>query len=110
MSCVNFPKNITFVATRYGLRPSLGKIEEFNPACMKINRYLERLEQYFVANGVVADSAESHKKRVTLISVVGSKPYDFLADLCSPDAPSAKTYAQPCNHSRHSRTIPISQF
>ena len=74
--------------------PSLGKIEEFNPATTNISRYLERLEQYFVANGVPADSAESHKRRATLISVIGSKPYDVLADLCSPDVPSAKTYAQ----------------
>ena len=40
--------------------PSLGKIEEFVPDWTNIDRYLERLEQYFVANGVPADSAESH--------------------------------------------------
>ena len=74
--------------------PSLGKIEEFNPASTNINRYLERLQQYFVANGVPADSSDSHKRRATLISVIGSKPYDVLADLCSPVSPSAKTYVQ----------------
>ena len=41
--------------------PSLGKIEEFNLASTNINRYLERLEQYFVANGVPADSSDSPK-------------------------------------------------
>ena len=89
-----FPENITFLATSDRIMPSLGKIEEFNPASTNIHRYLKRLEQYFVANGVPADSAESHKRRATLISVIGSKAYDVLSDLCSPTAPSAKTYAQ----------------
>ena len=74
--------------------PSLGKIEEFDPAATNITRYLERLDQYFVANGVPVDSAESHKRRATLISVVGAKTYDVLSDLCSPTIPSEKTYAQ----------------
>ena len=74
--------------------PSLGKIEEFNSATTSINRYLERLEQYFVANSVPADSAESHKRRAILISVIGAKAYDVLSDLCSSTPPSEKTYAQ----------------
>ena len=74
--------------------PSLGKIEEFNSATTSINRYLERLEQYFVANSVPADSAESHKRRAILISVIGAKAYDVVSDLCSPIPPSEKTYAQ----------------
>lgn len=72
---------------------SLGKIEEFNAASTNIN-YLELLEQYFAANGVPSGSSDSHKRRATLISVIGSKPYDFLTDLCSPLSPSAKTYVQ----------------
>ena len=47
--------------------PSLGKIEEFNSATTSINCYLERLEKYFVASNVPADSAESHKRRAILI-------------------------------------------
>ena len=73
---------------------SLGKREEFNSATASIILYLERLEQYFVANGVPADSAESHKRRTILISVIGTKAYDVLSDLCSPIPPSEKTYAQ----------------
>ena len=38
--------------------PSLDKIEEFEPASTNINCYLERLEQYFIANGVPADTGE----------------------------------------------------
>ena len=74
--------------------PSLGKIEEFNPASTSINCYLERLEQYFEANSVPADSGDSHKRRAILISVIGAKAYDVLSDLCSPTAPLAKTYTQ----------------
>ena len=74
--------------------PSLGKIEEFNPASTGINRYLERLEQYFEANSVPADSGDSHKRRAILISVIRAKAYDILSDLCSPTAPLAKTYTQ----------------
>lgn len=62
---------------------SLGKIEEFNPASKSINRYLERLEQYFKANSVPADSGDSHKQRAILISVIRAKAYDILSDLCS---------------------------
>ena len=72
--------------------PSLGKIEEFDPASTNINRYLERLEQYFIANSVPADTGERFKRRATLISVIGSKAYDVLSDLCSPESPSEKTY------------------
>jgi len=72
---------------------SLRKIEEFNAASTNIN-YLELLEQYFAANGVPSDSNDSHKRRATLISVIGYKPYDFL---CSPLSPSAKTYVQLVN-------------
>ena len=72
--------------------PSLGKIEGFNSATTSINCYLEQLEQYFVANSVPADYTESHKRRAILISVIGTKAYDVLSDLCSPIPPSEETY------------------
>ena len=72
--------------------PSLGKIEEFDPAFTNINRYLEHLEQHFIANGVPADTGKRFKCRATLISIIGSKAYDILSDLCSPEAPLEKTY------------------
>ena len=71
---------------------SLGKIAEFDPAYTNINSYLERLEQYFIAKGVPADTGERFISRATLISVIGFKAYDVLSDLCSPEAPSEKTY------------------
>ena len=73
---------------------SLGKIEEFNPTSTNIARYLERLEQYFEANDVPADTAEVNKQRAILISAIGARTYDVLSDLCSPESPSTKTYTQ----------------
>ena len=85
-------ENITFLATRIrATMPSLGKVEEFNSATTSINGYLERLEQYFVANSVPADSAESHKRRAIVISVIGVKAYDDVSDLCSPTPSSVRT-------------------
>ena len=63
-------------------------------ATTSTNRYLERLEQYFVANSIPADSAGSHKGRAILISVISPKAYNVLSDLCSPTPPSKKTYAE----------------
>ena len=47
-----------------------------------------------MANSIPADSAESHKRRAILISVIGAKAYDVLSDLCSLTPPSEKMYAQ----------------
>ena len=69
-------ENITFLATRNrATMPSLRKIEQFNSATTSINSYLERLEQYFVADSISADSAESHKRRAILISVIGAEAF-----------------------------------
>ena len=69
---------------------SLGKIEEFDPKNTNIDHYLDRLEQYFMATKVEADSSTSHRCRAILISVIGGKTYDVLTDLCSPASPSSK--------------------
>ena len=52
---------------------SLGKTEEFELKNTNIDHYLDRLEQYFVANEVEADSSSSHRHRAILISVIGRK-------------------------------------
>ena len=77
--------------------PSLGNIEEFSPDSENVIRYLERLDQYFEANGVPKDSSESQKRRAILISVIGAKVYDVLGDLCSPASPKEKSYDQLAN-------------
>jgi len=73
---------------------SLGKIEKFDPKNTNIDYYLDRLEQYFVAIEIGADSSTSHRRRAILISVIGGKVYDVLADLCSPASPSSRSCAE----------------
>ena len=52
--------------------------------------YLERLEFYFTAKGIVEDG----KKKATLLSEIGSDTYQLVRNLCTPDLPNAKSYAQ----------------
>ena len=66
---------------------ALGRIEEFDPAQNDLESYLERLEQYFVANDV-----KEAKRTAVLLSVIGSKTYEVLKSLVAPDKPSAKSY------------------
>ena len=66
---------------------ALGWIEEFDPAQNDLESYLERLEQYFVANDVM-----EAKRTAVLLSVIGAKTYEVLKSLLAPDKPSAKSY------------------
>ena len=70
---------------------SVGKIDPFNPTNGEVwTDYVERLEYYFLANGItVAD-----KKRAVLISIMGSDAYRLLRSLISPSKPSEKSFAQ----------------
>ena len=47
----------------------------------------------FRGKQVEADSS-SYRRRAILISGIGGKAYDLLADLCSPASPSYKSYAE----------------
>ncbi|CAM1325660.1 Uncharacterised protein r2_g3452 [Pycnogonum litorale] len=67
---------------------------------------LERLEQYFVANGIgeLSDAPSDEavrsadkKKVAVLISLVGKSAYTTLKDLCLPRLPKDKTYAELCS-------------
>ncbi|KAK3756465.1 hypothetical protein RRG08_064801 [Elysia crispata] len=66
---------------------ALGRIEEFYPAQNDLDSYLERLEQYFVANDVM-----EAKRTAVLLSVIGLKTYELPKSLVAPDKPSAKSY------------------
>ena len=58
---------------------TVGRIEEFNPEKERISAYLERVELFFIANGV-----EDAKQVATLLSVIGGKTYALLSDLLAP--------------------------
>ena len=83
--------------------PLLGSVGEFDPASETFTAYFERLEQFFVANGIgqcPADATaavvqEASKKKVAvMISVIGKKTYGTLRDhdLCCPENPKEKTF------------------
>ena len=64
---------------------TVGHIEAFNPENERISAYLERVQLFFVANGVKED-----KQVATLLSVIGGKTYALLSDLLAPTKPAEK--------------------
>ena len=71
----------------------LGNIEQFDPAVEEWANYVEQLEQYFKANGIVGDN-KAAKRRSTFLSVVGPGPYKLLRSLVARAKPSEKTFEQ----------------
>jgi len=77
----------------------LGKIEEFDPKKEDWRQYLERLEEFFVANDLTGES-KAVKRRSTFISLIGPEPYKLLRSLLSPEKPKDKTF-----EALHSKTV-----
>jgi len=71
----------------------LGKIEEFDPKKEDWRQYLERLEEFFVANDLTGES-KAVKRRSTFISLIGPEPYKLLRSLLSPEKPKDKTFEE----------------
>ncbi|KAL1480420.1 hypothetical protein MTO96_051040 [Rhipicephalus appendiculatus] len=68
----------------------LGHMEEFSPdKAAAWPTYLERLQFYFTANGVV----EEEQQRAVLCSVCSPATYAILRALCSPATPAETPYA-----------------
>ena len=66
-----------------------GKIGEFDPATELWNNYIERVDQFFIAN----DVADATKKREILLSSCGAKAYQLLRGLSNND-PTSNSYDQ----------------
>ena len=66
---------------------SIGKLEGFDEICENWMTYVERVEQYFLANDV-----ETNTKVPVLLTVIGGKTYSLLRTLTSPVKPSTKTF------------------
>ena len=64
---------------------SYGRIDEFQPENDSIAAYLERVELYFSANGIVEE-----KQVPVFLSVIGGRTYSLLRNLLAPDKPSGK--------------------
>ncbi len=69
---------------------TIGSMDQFVPEKETIECYVERLEQYLLANEI----GNAGKKKATLLTVLGSTVYSVLRDLLSPESPSTKTYQE----------------
>ena len=67
----------------------LDTLQEFQPESETIKDYVERVQLYIEANAIPED-----RRRVVLLSVMGSKTYAVLSDLLAPALPREKTFAE----------------
>ena len=85
---------------------TFGHIEPFSGVREDFELYIERLEQYLVANDLDAialsedESNQSDvnsrdaKRRAILLSVIGPQTYSLLHNIMSPEKPATKTYSE----------------
>lgn len=66
-----------------------GSLEPFNEGQTTWDSYVERMDEFFSINNVPDD-----KKHSFLLMFIGQKCYDTLRDICQPDKPARKSYAQ----------------
>jgi hypothetical protein len=71
-------------------RTNFGKLNEYDSDKEPWKNYVERLEFYFAANGIT----DADVQKAILLSASGPKTYHLCRNLCSPQTPSDKTYAQ----------------
>ena len=62
---------------------TIGKIESFDETQEKWETYVERVEQFFLANNIDDDH-----RVPTLLSLIGGKTYALLRDLLTPEKTS----------------------
>ena len=67
-----------------------GTIGEFQNAQESWQSYVERLQQYFVAN----DVRTAEKQRAVLLSAVGGQTYQLIRNLLAPTKPTEVTFAE----------------
>lgn len=67
----------------------IGSIGEFAPKAESWSAYIERLEQFFVANEI-----SQEKQVATLLSVMGATTYGLLRNLVQPEKPKDKSYKE----------------
>ena len=66
----------------------LGKIDEFVPAAGDWTQYIERMNQFFIADKI----CEEPRKKAILLSSGGVETYSTLRNLVAPAKPSDKSY------------------
>ena len=66
---------------------TIGHIEQYHPDNELFSFYLERVEQFLVANDI-----KDERKKATFLSLIGSQTYSLLKNLVSPSIPKDKSY------------------
>ena len=66
---------------------TIGHIEQYRPENKLFSSYLERVEQFLVANDI-----KDKRKKATILSLIGSQAYSLLKNLVSPSIPKDKSY------------------
>ena len=69
---------------------TFGRVDEFKADTKVWDSYVERVDRYFEANGIVDEA----KKWSILLSVCGAKTYDLAQSLMAPSKPTEQTYQQ----------------
>ena len=67
---------------------TLGKIGKFISATGNWTQYIERMNQFFIANKI----CEEPRKKAILLSSGGAGPYSLMRNLAAPAKPSDKSY------------------
>ncbi len=67
---------------------TVGRIDEFDATKEEWTQYVERLEYFFVVNGI----AGAEQKRAVLLMVMGATAYKLLQNLIAPAKPGEKDY------------------
>ena len=68
---------------------TFGQVQEFHPENESVTAYLQRVQQFFQANGI-----QTAKQVPVFLSMIGGKNYSLLWNLVSPDQPKDKSFDQ----------------
>ena len=68
---------------------TIGQMQAFDSANERISAYLERVQLFFLANGI-----NEEKQVPVLLSVIGGQTYALLSDLLAPEKPRSKSFEQ----------------
>ena len=68
---------------------TIGRIEEFREEKEDWDQHVERLDYFFVANGITG----ADKKRSVFLTVIGAKAYKQLCSLVAPVKPGEMSYS-----------------
>ena len=73
---------------------AFGEIGEFDTTQEHWENYHERLEFFFVTNGITSTDVDETKKRAIFLCVIGSKAYAIVRNLTAPVKPVDVSYAE----------------